>query len=64
MSDYNYPSFPLEMDGDDFANFPSVLKVGGPAPDGELTNAGDGSHVRLSDYWRNGPLVIEFGSIT
>ena len=64
MTDYNYPSFPLEMDGDDFANFPNVLKVGGPAPDGELTNASDGSRVRLSDYWRNGPLVIEFGSIT
>jgi len=64
MSDYNYPGFPLEMDGDDFANFPRVLKIGGQAPDGELVDASDGRHVRLSDYWRTGPLVMEFGSIT
>ncbi len=64
MSEYNYASFPLDMCAEDFPRFRSILKVGQPAPDGDLVNAGDGSAVRLSDYWGRGPLVIEFGSIT
>ena len=39
-------------------------KPGQPAPDGELTNAMTGERVKLSDLWRKGHLVIEFGSIT
>ena len=60
----NYVDFPLDGDGEDFANFPDVIKVGQQAPDGELIDASDGSTVRLSDYWKKGVLVIEFGSIT
>lgn len=52
------------MDMEDFERFPGVLKAGEPAPDGELVNAADGRRVRLSEYWRNGPVVMEFGSIT
>lgn len=62
--DYNYAGFPLDMDGIDFATFPSVLKVGERAPNGELVDAATGEAVKLSHYWRSGPLVIEFGSIT
>ena len=60
----NYPSFPLTMDEQAFRAFPNVLKVGQLAPDGELIDAHDGRHVQLSDYWRSGPAMIEFGSIT
>ena len=64
MSEYNYASFPLTMSGEDFAGFPGLMKVGQSAPDGELVNAADSRTVKLSDYWRDGPLVVEFGSIT
>jgi len=63
-SPYNYESFPLDMDRETFARFPTVLLAGGPAPDGELIDARDGRRVRLSDFWRRGPLVIEFGSFS
>lgn len=62
MDEYNYSSFPLSEDV--FERFPAIRKVGTPAPDGELTDANTGRRVRLSDYWRSGPVVIEFGSIT
>ncbi len=64
MSEYNYASFPLTMSDEDFARFPGLMKAGQPAPDGELVNAADGRTVKLSDYWSEGPLVVEFGSIT
>jgi hypothetical protein len=61
---YNYEHFPLDLCQPDFAAFPTVLRAGGPAPDGELTDAATGARVRLSDHWRKGPLVLEFGSLT
>lgn len=64
MSVYNYPSFPLGMGNHDFGDFPVILKAGQQAPDGEAINASDGSKVKLSDFWKKGPMVIEFGSIT
>ena len=64
MSIYNYPVFPLDLDMPDFDAFPEVLKVGSRAPNGELVDAASGEAVKLSTYWRSGPLVIEFGSIT
>ena len=64
MTDYNYASFPLTMTHEDFEEFPNVLKAGQQAPDGELVDAADGSRLLLSDLWRRGPVVIEFGSIT
>ncbi len=60
---YNYVNFPQDLDGALFAAFPKVLRVGEPAPDGEATRL-DGARVRLSEYWRGSPVVIEFGSIT
>ena len=52
------------MDSHDFGNFPTILKAGQQAPDGEVINVSDGSKVKLSDFWKKGPVVIEFGSIT
>lgn len=65
MSDaYNYEHFPQDLDGALFAAFQSGLRVGASAPDGEATRLEDGARVRLSEYWRASPVVIEFGSIT
>lgn len=64
MSEYNYESFPLDMDMHDFQAFPGVLTVGERAPSAEIIDAKGGEPVRLSSFWRSGPAVIEFGSIT
>jgi hypothetical protein len=64
MRIYNYPSFPQNMDNEDFGRFPEVARVGGKAPDGELLDARDQSRVRLSELWSDGVTVLEFGSIT
>ena len=64
MSEYNYTSFPLDMEMPDFERFPEVSRAGSKAPDGELVDARSGETVRLSALWRKGPLILEFGSIT
>lgn len=64
MREYNYESFPLDMDMEDFHAFPGLLSVGQRAPAAELIDAASGESVRLSSFWRSGPVVIEFGSIT
>ncbi len=61
---YNYEHFPQDLDGSLFAAFKQVLRVGDAASDGELTRLDNGVRVRLSEYWRASPVVIEFGSIT
>ena len=64
MSNYNYAQFPLDMDEVDFDAFPSALTVGERAPSANVLDASTGESVRLSSFWRSGPCVIEFGSIT
>ena len=60
---YNYAVFPPPNGAEDFRRFPSILPVGSKAPDFTATLL-DGTQMRLSDYTRRGPTVIEFGSIT
>ena len=64
MNEYNYESFPLDMQQSDFAAFPDFASAGDKAPDGELIDVATGQTVRLSDYWSDGPVMVEFGSIT
>ncbi len=64
MNPYNYETFPLDMTNDEFTAFLDVLKAGAKAPDGVLIDAATGESVQLSDYWKHGPAMIEFGSIT
>lgn len=64
MEVYNYETFPLDMHPNVFEDFPAVMKAGGEAPDGKLTDAETGEPVLLSDLWSQSPLVIEFGAIT
>ena len=61
---YNYAVFPPETDREDFARFVEHLPVGRPAPDFEAVRLEDGARVRLSEYWKRGVCVIEFGSLT
>jgi hypothetical protein len=58
---YNYAEF---IGGDDFLAFRTALPVGSAAPDVAVTLAATGEPGRLSDYWRDTDLVIEFGSLT
>lgn len=58
---YNYAAF---EGTDDFLAFRTALPVGSAAPDVAVTLADDGRPTRLSDYWRDGDVLIEFGSLT
>ena len=64
MGIYNYTSFPLGADRQDFDRFPNVTRVGTKAPDGTLIDARNEATVQLSDIFRTGITVIEFGSYT
>ena len=61
---YNYMSFPLKADMEDFERFPEGPHVGTKAADGELVVAADGSRVKLSSFFKKGVTVVEFGSYT
>ena len=61
---YNYSSFPVESDIEDFQAFPSVMRVGERAADPALTDLDSGETVRLSDVTKRGMTVVEFGSLT
>lgn len=58
---YNYTEF---VGSEDFLAFRTILPVGSSAPDFQATLLATGQPVRLSDYWRKGDLVVEFGSLT
>ena len=58
---YNYPAF---VGGTDFLSFRTQLPVGSKAPDFTGIRLENGQPAQLSDYWRDGDLLIEFGSLT
>lgn len=58
---YNYSEF---VGSDQFLTFRSHLPVGSSAPDFPATLLETGQSVRLSDYWKKGDVLIEFGSLT
>ncbi len=61
---YNYEDFDLRREMPPFERFRERLHVGEKAPDFDLLRLHDAVRVRLSDFWRSGALVIEFGSFT
>ena len=61
IAEYNYAEF---IGDDDFLAFRTILPVGSAAPDVPVTVAASGEAARLSDFWRDADLVIEFGSLT
>lgn len=58
---YNYSIFEGK---EDFISFRTLLQIGSQAPDFSVTLPETGEQVKLSDYWRERDLVIEFGSYT
>jgi hypothetical protein len=64
MQDYNYETFPLDMDEPLFEGFREVLRPGDPAPDGVVIDARTEERLLLSSLWKRGPVVVEFGSLT
>ncbi len=58
---YNYTVF--EGQGD-YEDFPTPWHAGSPAPDFTAILLDTGQPVRLSDYWRERDVLIEFGSFT
>ncbi len=57
---YNYSEFV----GSDFLPFRTHLPVGCSAPDFQAILLETGKPVRISDYWKKGDLLVEFGSLT
>ena len=58
---YNYTTF--EGQGD-FESFPLGPRIGSLAPDFPAVLLETGEVVRLSDYWRERDVLVEFGSFT
>ena len=59
---YNYEAF--NGGESDFMAFRSKLPVGSPTPDFTAVALDSGEKVQLRDYWKEGDVVIEFGSLT
>jgi hypothetical protein len=57
---YNYSDFV----GSDFLPFRTHLPVGSSVPDFEAKLLENGERVKLSEYWKSGDVLIEFGSLT
>ncbi len=58
---YNYTVFEGK---EDFVTFRTILQVGSAAPDFSAVMLETGQTVRLSDYWRERDVLVEFGSLT
>lgn len=60
VQNYNYTDFV----GSDFLPFRTILPVGSKAPSFNAILLETGESVKLSDYWRQGDVFLEFGSLT
>ncbi len=61
IAQYNYSEF---VGSEEFLAFRSLCQVGTSAPDFATLRLNDRQTVKLSDYWKNGDVVLEFGSLT
>jgi len=61
LEPYNYTTFEAKEDWDAFR---TILQVGSRAPDFTAILLETGQPIRLSDYWRERDVLIEFGSLT
>ncbi len=59
---YNYEVF--NGGESDFMAFRTKLPVGSPVPDFTAVALESGEKVQLRDFWKEGDVVIEFGSLT
>ncbi len=58
---YNYSEF---VGSEEFLAFRGICQVGTAAPDFPTVRLDDNEKVNLSDYWKKGAVVLEFGSLT
>lgn len=61
IEQYNYSKF---VGSEEFLGFRTHLPVGSSAPDLQATLLESGQPVKLSEYWKKGDVLIEFGSFT
>jgi hypothetical protein len=65
---YNYVHFDEYVESGaaerEFSAFAGRLHAGEQPPDFTATRLDDGAAVRLSDWWRDRTVVVEFGSFT
>ncbi len=61
IEDYNYSVF---VGSEQYMAFRTVLPVGSSAPDFQAKLLETGQPVQLSEYWKKGDVLIEFGSLT
>ena len=61
IESYNYSVFEGK---EDFVGFRTSLQVGSIVPDFGATLLETGQAVRLSDYWRERDVLVEFGALT
>jgi hypothetical protein len=68
LAGYNYVNFDHHVaTGTDIADevaFSGSSSAGEPAADFSLVRLDDGTQQKLSELWRQKPLVMEFGSFT
>lgn len=61
IENYNYSVF---VGSEEFMAFRTLLPVGSSAPDFQAHLLDTGQQVKLSEYWRTGDVLLEFGSLT
>ncbi|MBI2089877.1 MAG: hypothetical protein HYT78_14260 [Deltaproteobacteria bacterium] len=61
IEEYNYSVF---VGSEEFVSFRTLVPVGSSAPDIQATVLDTGQSIRLSEYWKKGDVLIEFGSFT
>ena len=61
LESYNYSIFEGK---EDFLGFRTSLQVGSAAPDFTTTLLETGQPVRMSDYWQERDVLVEFGALT
>ncbi len=59
--DYNYSVF---VGSEEFLAFRTLLPVGSSAPDFQAQLLDTGQSVKLSEFWKSGDVLLEFGSFT
>ena len=63
--DYNYSVFVMDREQPGIEGFSEVpLRPGGRAPSFPLEDLQSGDAVEMKELWRDGLVVIEFGSFT
>jgi hypothetical protein len=63
--EYNYSVFEMDREQPIIAAFSDVpLHPGTRAPSFPLEDLDSGELVQMQELWRDGPVIIEFGSFT